>query len=612
MTHSFGTTSNFAADTTDGYWGGISTTQQANVAANANFLLGKVEAAFTTTTGWFGTDTSKFGSSNRQEVAFDQPDNSGAFNTGYGNAIHIDPQSGDGTIATAGPIVCMLWMAEWSEVLMSLTGNWNAGDSSGEGLSQYSATQLFLDGHKTYYRSFVGNWLNGDGTTNPGTASPNAARSDWVNTTFTGADVGGTHVNGDGDPVSFGCAFAFIYYLTVQLGFSINEVIANYSGNLASSYHAVTGDGTDPFPAFAGILAHVFPPSQTASLTGNNPDNQFPIAQVWFYAQKNTFGKDEAQDIIDHQGGLISSAFWLVIDGLSQRTYQNLDVQVLAFTGAFAGLSGVQIATNALGVKFQNGVHPKSPQRIRIPFDITLTQPFIGHFPASGVSAPLDLATSLFAQSTGSAVSGSSATMDFELIAAGDPYFANIDPGADNQPYLSQDLRVFGAAPAVNDTPFPGGPTFTNDSPTGAISRRCSPISTARPLSSIRWAPTRSRCCPASRARARPTARLLLSCSRPPSPSPTITTSRSRGCAYAARPALRARPPTCGCSSACSPARAPIPTTTRTGPICRSRTRRTSRAHRCPDPARPPCRSSPPAMPTCRPTISRASRTFRR
>jgi hypothetical protein len=254
----------------------------------------------------------------------------------------------------------------------------------------------------------------------------------------------------------------------VQLGFTINEVIANYSGNLASSYHAVTGDGADPFPAFAGILAHIFPPSQTASLTGNNPDNQFPIAQVSFYAQKNTFGKDEAQDIIDHQGGLISSAFWLVIDGLSQRTFQNLDVQVLAFTGAFAGLSGVQIATNPLGVKFQNGVHPKSPRRIRIPFDITLTQPFIGHFPASGVSAPLDLTTSLFAQSTGSAVSGSSATMNFELIAAGDPYFANIDPGADNQPYLSQDLRVFGAAPAVNDTPFPGGPTFTDDSPTGA------------------------------------------------------------------------------------------------------------------------------------------------
>ena len=67
-------------------------------------------------------------------------------------------------------------------------------------------------------------------------------------------------------------------------------------------------------------------------------------------------------------------------------------------------------------------------------------------------------------------MSGSSATMDFELIAAGDPYFANIDPAQNNQPYLSQDLRVFRAAPAINNVPFPGGPTFGADSVAGAYS----------------------------------------------------------------------------------------------------------------------------------------------
>jgi hypothetical protein len=471
MAHNFGNTTNFQVDSLDGFWAGLSAAQQTNVTANANYLLGQVEAAFTTTTGWFGTDTSKFGTAHRQVVLFDQPDNSGAFNNGYGNPIHIDTQSSNGTIATAGPIVSMLWMAEWSEVLMSLTASWNAGDSSGEGLSQYCAAQLFLAGHNDYYNAggnqiFTQNWLNGDGRTNPGTASPNAARSDWVNNTFTGAKVGGVQVNGDGDPVSFGCALGFIYYLTVELGFSINEVIANYSGNLASCYHAVTGDPTDPFPGFLGILSHVFPPGQTATLTGTNPDNPFPIAEVQFYSQKNTFGKDETQDIINTQGGLISSAFWVVIDGLSQQAFQSLGVQVAAFTGAFASLPGVQISPNPAGPEFQNGVNPKSPQRIRIPFDITLSQPIIGRFPASGVSAPLDLSTSLTAG--GSTVSGSSATMDFELIAAGDPYFANIDPAQNNQPYLSQDLRVFGAAPAINNTPFPGGPVFNNDSVAGA------------------------------------------------------------------------------------------------------------------------------------------------
>src|SRR5215472_931584 len=151
MTHNFGNTTNFQLASPDAFWAGLSGAQQANVTANANYLLGQVEGAFTTTTGWFGSDTSKFGTSHRQQVLFDQPDNSGAFNNGYGNPIHIDTQSNNGTIGTAGPIVSMLWMAEWSEVLMSLTSNWNAGDSSGEGLSQFSAGTLFLAGHNDYY-----------------------------------------------------------------------------------------------------------------------------------------------------------------------------------------------------------------------------------------------------------------------------------------------------------------------------------------------------------------------------------------------------------------------------------------------------------------------------
>jgi hypothetical protein len=473
MAHNFGNTTNFQLASPDSFWSGLSAAQQTNVTANANFLLGQVEAAFTTTTGWFGTDTSKFGSSNRQQVLFDLPDGNGASNNGYGTAIHVDTQSNNATIGTAGPIVSMLWMAEWAEILMSLTSSWNAGDSSGEGLSHYSALQLFLNGHNDYYNAggnqiFVQNWLNGDGTTNPGTAPPNPARSDWVNNTFTGAKVGGVQVNGDGDPVSYGCALCFIYYLTVQLGFTINEVIARYSANLASCYHGVTGDSTDPFPGFLGIIEHVFPAGQKATLTGTNPDNPFPIAQVRFYSQKNTFGKDETLDIINHQGGLVSAAFWVVIDGMSRQAFQNLGAQVTPFTGAFANLQGVQITPNPAGPEFQNGVHPKSPQRIRIPFDITLSQPIIGQFPASGVSPELDLSTTLTVG--GSTVNGSNATMDFELIAAGDPYFANIDPQQNNQPYLSQDLRVFGAVPKNNNTPFPGGPTFSDDTVDGAFS----------------------------------------------------------------------------------------------------------------------------------------------
>jgi hypothetical protein len=476
MTQDLGTTRDFQLDSPDGaggFWTGLSAAQRANVTANANYLSQQVESAFDTTTKWFGTDTTNFGTSHRQEVTFDQPDNQGASNRGYNTAIHVDTQSNNSTIGTAGPIVSMLWMAEWSEILMSLTTNWRANNSSGEGLSHYCAANLFLNGHNDYYTAgnnqiFVQNWLNGDGQTNLKTAPPNPARSDWVNNTFTGATVNGVQLNGDMDPVSYGCALGFIYYMTVQLGFSINEVIAKYSAQLASCYHSVTSDPIDPFPGFLRILEHVYPAGQRATLVGANPNNPFPIAQVSFYSRKNTFGKDETQDIINRQGGLVSPAFWVVIDGLSRQAFESLNVQVTPFTGAMANLPGVQISPNPAGPEFQNGVHAKSPQRIRIPYDITLSQSILGQFPSSGVSAPLDLTTSL--GTAGSTVGGSTATMDFELIAAGDPYFANIDPQQNNQPYLSQDLRVFGAAPAISTTPFPGGPTFNNDSVASAYS----------------------------------------------------------------------------------------------------------------------------------------------
>ena len=191
-----------------------------------------------------------------------------------------------------------------------------------------------------------------------------------------------------------------------------------------------------------------------------------------FYDQKNTFGLDETKDIINTQGGLVSSAFWVVIDGFSQQSFQSLGIKVSNFTGSFATLPGVKITPNPAGPQFENGVNSTTPQQIRIPFDITLSDApgnsILNQFPATGVSAPYGLTVSL--TSGGATVTGSQATTEFELIAGADPYFTNIPPGQDNQPYLSQDLRVFTAAPAINSVPFPGGPTFATDSVAGAYS----------------------------------------------------------------------------------------------------------------------------------------------
>jgi hypothetical protein len=83
----------------------------------------------------------------------------------------------------------MVFIAEWVEVQMGIAGNWNASDSSGEGLSHWSAITRFQQGHDNYYGSFVANWLDGTGNPNQGHILPNPVRSDWVNNPYTGSTV---------------------------------------------------------------------------------------------------------------------------------------------------------------------------------------------------------------------------------------------------------------------------------------------------------------------------------------------------------------------------------------------------------------------------------------
>ena len=114
-----GLTQNFQVEYQDSLYTGLPAAQQAqvqaNLTANANYLLGAVEGAFTTTTGWFAHGHHEVhGPSNRQQVYLDQLFGCGAFNTGYGNPIHVDgqdqnatllsrrPRSGDGVVPRVG------------------------------------------------------------------------------------------------------------------------------------------------------------------------------------------------------------------------------------------------------------------------------------------------------------------------------------------------------------------------------------------------------------------------------------------------------------------------------------------------------------------------------
>jgi len=442
--------------------------RQANVIDNANALLAVVENEFTVTTGWFGVPAGKFGPGHRQRVKLDLADSDngggsiglpGANNSGYGNPINLDAVNLIDDHTRGAGMVENAFMAEWSEVLMDVQGRWNAGDSSGEGLSQFCSIRRFPAGHYSYYGHWVEPWLNGDST------SPNPARSDWVNHTFTG----GGGKRGDGDSVSFGCALAFLYYLVTQLQFSETEIIGAGSSTLAGAYAKLTGDHGDPFPAFLGLIEHVHPSSGTVSLSGAVPDDMFPIAITSFWANKDTFGKDEVQDIINNHGGVWPQAFWVVVDGFSEASFNALGVTIDAFTGSFANLGGIEIIPN-LAIDYENAASPSAPQRIRIPFDIKFTSAALAHFPGSG-STQYDLAASLSANNT--FIAGSSTSIKMELVAGADPYFTNIDttpgdPNRNNAFYLSQDLRVFTATPGLNDVPVAGGPAFGTDGITGA------------------------------------------------------------------------------------------------------------------------------------------------
>lgn len=189
-----------------------------------------------------------------------------------------------------------------------------------------------------------------------------------------------------------------------------------------------------------------------------------PLGSVSFWVDKDTFGKDEVQDLISTTGGRVENAFWLVVEGFSQTTFGSLNVSTPTPTGPFAGIPGVTIAPNG-AVDFENAAQPDEQQRIRVAFDITFSASSLASFPTAGSQT---YALDAYLATDGAKVPSTDTSTLFELVAGADPYFANIDPAQGNVFYLSQDLRVFTATPALNGTPVPGGPAFLADSTSGA------------------------------------------------------------------------------------------------------------------------------------------------
>ena len=129
----------------------------------------------------------------------------------------------------------------------------------------------------------------------------------------------------------------------------------------------------------------------------------------------------------------------------------------------------IGISGDATGTQFENPTNRRIPERIRSPFDITFQTGTLVAFPNPGGGAILEV---LNAQATvgGKPLPGATAITEFELVGGADPYFTNVDPSQNNVFYLSEDLRLFTATPAINPTPVSGAPAFTDDNISGAFS----------------------------------------------------------------------------------------------------------------------------------------------
>lgn len=144
----------------------------------------------------------------------------------------------------------MLVVAEEVEVFEAAQNRgWNCGADNGEGLSRVLATELYpaeLDGFAT-----AAAWLD------------SSNRPDWVSQTDPT----------DQNAVSTGCAVLFLNYLSYQLNYGWQQIVAAAGATLEQTYAALTGKAGG-FAPFNALLDTRFPPGQPSGLTTDNP---FPI-----------------------------------------------------------------------------------------------------------------------------------------------------------------------------------------------------------------------------------------------------------------------------------------------------------------------------------------------
>ena len=252
------------------------TFSQADGLNRTTALLGVCEADFTLMETWFQGVKLKYDSPILVEVV----------NAGGGGHWQ-----GDGPVVTLKPgsnksvlILRYLLILEVTEMFMaSQNRGWYYDQdegSKGEGLSRFLGVAFQRANSFGFVPpggfAITSLWLNGSG------------RPDFVNNNPDDSGLNATN----------GCTTLFLYYLNMQLGFPIGQIIGAGSGNLSGVYQNLTGfpDGWKPF---INLVNQYYPSTLTCVPNG---DNIFPVRNLVQFlcpVQITTGYTESAQVVLD-------------------------------------------------------------------------------------------------------------------------------------------------------------------------------------------------------------------------------------------------------------------------------------------------------------------------
>jgi hypothetical protein len=187
--------------------------------------------------------------------------------------------------------------------------------------------------------------------------------------------------------------------------------------------------------------------------------------KFYFGFGKNNYGRDEVLDNPNYP-----QAFYLFLEGFTPNVVGSSPS--ITFSGSFftdipgLTISGPKAVVYDVG---NTGANANVSQRIRFEYEVQFTGASLSSptaFPPPGSPTPNAYTLNPSINIQGKEFPGVSA--EFFLLGGDDPYFTNINETAGNQPYLSQDLRVFTITPTANEqTPIGNVPfTFQSGSPT--------------------------------------------------------------------------------------------------------------------------------------------------